>query len=69
VFGMGAIESRIYHLSDTRIDSILFGCALAVYGNPVLDPPYGSDRLWKYFVLPGGITLLFLSFLCRYPEF
>jgi len=69
VFGMGADESRIYHLSDTRIDSILFGCALAVNGNPVLDPPYGSDRLWKYFVLPGGITLLLLSFLFRYPEY
>jgi len=69
VFGMGANEYRIYHLSDTRIDSILFGCALAVHGNPVLDPPYGSDRLWKYFVLPGGITLLLFSFLCRYPEY
>ncbi|MBD1884657.1 acyltransferase family protein [Microcoleus vaginatus] len=69
VFGMGANESRIYHLSDTRIDSILFGCALAVNGNPVLDTPYGSDRLWKYFVLPGGITILLLSFICRSPEF
>jgi peptidoglycan/LPS O-acetylase OafA/YrhL len=66
---MGADESRIYHLSDTRIDSILFGCALAVKGNPVLDPPYGSDRLWKYFVLPGGITLLLLSFIWRSPEY
>jgi peptidoglycan/LPS O-acetylase OafA/YrhL len=69
VFGMGATESRIFHLSDTRIDSILFGCALAVTGNPVLDPPYGSDRLWKYFVVPGGITLLLLSFLWRSPEY
>jgi peptidoglycan/LPS O-acetylase OafA/YrhL len=69
VFGMGAEEGRIHNLSDTRIDSMLFGCALAVHGNPVLDPPYGSDRLWKYFVLPGGITLLLLSFLFRYPEY
>jgi peptidoglycan/LPS O-acetylase OafA/YrhL len=69
VFGMGANEYRLYHLSDARIDSILFGCALAVHRNPVLDPPYGSDRLWKYFVLPGGITILILSFLFRYPEY
>jgi len=69
VFGMGANEYRIYHLSDTRIDSILFGCALAVKGNPALDPPYGSDRLWKFFVLPGGITLLLFTFIWRYPEF
>jgi peptidoglycan/LPS O-acetylase OafA/YrhL len=69
VFGMGANEYRIYYLSDTRIDSILFGCALAVHGNPVLDPPYGSDRLWKYFVVPAGITILLLSFLGRNPEY
>ena len=69
VFGMGAEEGRIHNLLDTRIDSILFGCALAVHGNPVLDPPYGSDRLWKYFVLPGGITIIILSFLFRYPEY
>jgi peptidoglycan/LPS O-acetylase OafA/YrhL len=69
VFGMGATEGRILHLSDTRIDSILFGCALGVYGNPVLDVHYGSDRLWKYFLLPAGITLLLFSFICRYPEF
>ena len=69
VFGMGANESRIFHLSDTRIDSILFGCALAVNGNPVLDPPYGSARLWKYFLLPAGITALLLSFLSRSLEF
>ena len=69
VFGMGADKIRIFHLSDTRIDSILFGCALAVNGNPVLDTPYGSDKLWKYFVLPAGITLLLLSFICDSIEF
>lgn len=68
VFGMGAVEQRIYHLSDTRMDSILFGCALAVYGNPVLDAPYGSERLWKYFLLPLGITLILFSLLFRSPE-
>lgn len=69
VFGMGATEERIFHLSDTRMDGILFGCALAVNGNPVLDVQRGSDRLWKYFLLPAGITLLLLSFLFRSPEF
>ncbi|MEG4004564.1 acyltransferase [Microcoleus sp. Pol11C1] len=69
VFGMGAVENNIIFLSDTRIDSILFGCALAVNGNPVLDPPYGSDRLWKYFVLPAGITVIILSFICDSSEF
>ena len=63
VFGRGADENSIIFLSDTRIDSILFGCALAVNGNPVLDTPYGSDRLWKYFVLPAGITVIILSLI------
>jgi peptidoglycan/LPS O-acetylase OafA/YrhL len=69
VFGRGADENSIIFLSDTRIDSILFGCALAVNGNPVLDPPYGSDRLWKYFVLPAGITVILFSFICDSIEF
>jgi len=69
VFGMGADKIRIFHLSDTRIDSILFGCALAVNGNPVLDTPYGSDRLWKYFVLPAGITVIILSLISPSIEF
>jgi len=69
VFGRGADENSIIFLSDTRIDSILFGCALAVNGNPVLDTPYGSDRLWKYFVLPAGITVILLSFICDSIEF
>ncbi|MFB8793858.1 MAG: acyltransferase [Microcoleus sp.] len=69
VFGMGATESRIFHLSDTRIDGILFGCALAVNGNPVLDVQHGSDRLWKYFLLPAGITLILFSFLFRSAQF
>jgi len=69
VFGMGADKIRIFHLSDTRIDSILFGCALAVNGNPVLDTPYGSDRLWKYFVLPAGITVIILSLIGGSLEF
>jgi peptidoglycan/LPS O-acetylase OafA/YrhL len=69
VFGRGVDQNSIIFLSDTRIDSILFGCALAVNGNPVLDTPYGSDRLWKYFVLPAGITVILLSLICGSIEF
>jgi peptidoglycan/LPS O-acetylase OafA/YrhL len=69
VFGRGGDLMSIIFLSETRVDSILFGCALAVYGNPVLDPPYGSDRLWKYFLVPAGITVLLLSFIPDSVEF
>ena len=69
VFGRGADLMSLIYLSHTRVDSILFGCALAVNGNPVLDTPYGSDRQWKYFLVPAGITLLILSFIPDSLEF
>lgn len=55
--------------SDTRFDSILFGCALAVYGNPALDPPKLAERTWKYVLFPLGIAGLLASFLVREPVF
>jgi len=69
VFALGAEKDRLYVASDTRVDSILFGCALAVYGNPVLDKVRGSDRWWKYVWLPLGLAGLLVSFLVRGFEF
>jgi len=66
---MGSESIRTYIGSDTRFDSILFGCALAIYGNPMLDAPTTSDRLWKYLLLPLGIAGLLASFLIRGPVF
>ena len=68
VVGFGAPKDRTYVATDTRVDSILFGCALAVYGNPVLDGPLLGGRrqgLW----LPLGVAGLLVSFLVRAPEF
>jgi peptidoglycan/LPS O-acetylase OafA/YrhL len=69
VFGAGAPEDRTYLCSDTRFDSILFGCALAVAMNPMVDPPAGGERLWKRVLLPAGIALLLFSFVFRAPWF
>jgi peptidoglycan/LPS O-acetylase OafA/YrhL len=69
VLGLGATEDRTYMASDTRFDSILFGCALAVGMNPVLDRPYGRDRLWKWFLVPAALLLLLLTFTYRAPWF
>lgn len=69
VLGAGVPEDRTYMASDTRFDSILFGCALAVGLNPVLDEPRGRDALWKWVLLPAGIALLFVTFLYRAPWF
>ncbi|MEO6237594.1 MAG: acyltransferase [Vicinamibacterales bacterium] len=69
VLGMGVPENRTYMASDTRFDSILFGCALAIGLNPVLDEPRGSDGLWKWLLLPAGIALLVVTFVYRAPWF
>jgi peptidoglycan/LPS O-acetylase OafA/YrhL len=68
---LGADVERLSLCSDTRIDSIAFGCALAVWHNPVLDR--SSERhespFWRWLVLPAGIGLLLATFLARGPVF
>ena len=70
IFGMGADYDRIFYASDTRLDSILFGCALAVTGNPAIDQDRQiSERNLKYFLLPLGCALLLGSLLYRTDAF
>jgi peptidoglycan/LPS O-acetylase OafA/YrhL len=67
VFGLHVPEDRIFYATDTRVDSILFGCGLAVYGNPMLDgQPGGRLKQW---LLPIGLTLLAASFIIHTPGF
>jgi peptidoglycan/LPS O-acetylase OafA/YrhL len=58
VFVLAAPQVRTFVGTDTRIDSILFGCALAVYGNPALDPTRLSRRTWLWVLCPAGAVLL-----------
>jgi peptidoglycan/LPS O-acetylase OafA/YrhL len=58
VFAYHAPVIRTYMASDTRIDSILFGCALAVWNNPVVDPVPLHERRWKYAYVPFAALLL-----------
>lgn len=70
VFGQGIISDRTYIASDTRFDSMLFGCALAVCGNPALDvakTERPSSAEWL--ALLGGVGLLLVTFLYRDPAF
>jgi len=62
-------EDRTYLASDTRFDSILFGCALAMGLNPVIDRPMGSERVWKWGILPASLALLLFTFVFRAPWF
>jgi peptidoglycan/LPS O-acetylase OafA/YrhL len=69
VYAFHASEDRTYLASDTRVDSILFGCILAIGGNPVLDRPASSDRVLKCFWLPLGLLLLLGTFVYRDAHF
>jgi peptidoglycan/LPS O-acetylase OafA/YrhL len=66
VFARSSPEDRTYVATDTRVDSILFGCALALSGNPALD---GASRIseacWKRILLPAALALLLVTFVCR----
>jgi len=55
--------------SDTRFDSLLFGCALALYENPAIDESTVSERTWKYGLFPLGLIGLAVSFGFRNEQF
>jgi len=69
VYGLHAPTNRTYLASDTRVDSILFGCLLAVYGNPVLDKSLVGERVWKLVLLPLAVATLLFSFAFRGEAF
>jgi peptidoglycan/LPS O-acetylase OafA/YrhL len=69
VYGFHAPKDRTYLATDTRIDSILFGCVLAVWGNPALDTSRVGERWWRFVWLPLGIAALLISFAVKSPQF
>lgn len=62
-------EDRTYLATDTRFDSVLFGCALAMGLNPMLDRPIGRDWMWKWVLVPAALALLVFTFAYRAPWF
>jgi peptidoglycan/LPS O-acetylase OafA/YrhL len=63
---------RTYIATDTRFDSILWGCALALGFNPAADLTGAGERqrrLWVRRLLPAGLALLASTFIIRTPEF
>jgi peptidoglycan/LPS O-acetylase OafA/YrhL len=69
VYLLGAGHDRTYVATDTRVDSILFGCVLAVFGNPVLDATRIGERWWKFVLFPLGLIGLLVSFLINTEAF
>jgi peptidoglycan/LPS O-acetylase OafA/YrhL len=60
---------RTYMATDTRVDSILFGCALAVWHNPMLDQQAVTERRWKCWYLPASVAVILFTFFWRAGEF
>lgn len=70
IFKMGGDYDRIFFATDTRVDSILFGCALAVVGNPALEQDRQiPEHVLKYFLLPLAGALLIGSLIVRADDF
>ena len=69
VYAFGAHKDRVYVATDTRIDSIMFGCILGVVANPVLDRTIYSDRWWKYVWVPLALIGLLVSFVVNSSGF
>jgi peptidoglycan/LPS O-acetylase OafA/YrhL len=69
VYGLHSWDFRTYLGTDTRIDSILFGCVLAIAANPLLDRSPFSERSWKSVWVPIGLVGLLVSFLVRDASF
>lgn len=67
---------RTYYASDTRIDSIMYGCMLALAFNPIGDAARlqegfeaRSMSLSAWCLLSGGVALLLATLLIRDPAF
>jgi len=61
IFALGAGKDRAYVASDTRVDSIIAGCILAIWQNPVLDRDSIDGRRLARVWLPLGIFCVLVS--------
>jgi peptidoglycan/LPS O-acetylase OafA/YrhL len=69
IFGFGASYDRTYLSTDTRIDSILFGCVLALWGNPAMDRSEISSATWQRRWLPLAVVVILATFLVPHRAF
>jgi peptidoglycan/LPS O-acetylase OafA/YrhL len=57
---------RTYYATDTRIDSILFGCIFALFCNPILSSKKSNDiKLIDYILILISVSILLFTFLYR----
>jgi peptidoglycan/LPS O-acetylase OafA/YrhL len=70
VFLLDAEPARTYLASDTRMDSLLFGCIMGVWRNPALDAQVFFSSLWaNVLLLICAVGLLIFAFVYRDEAF
>lgn len=62
VLGLHVTEARTYKGTDTRVDSILFGCILGLYHNPYMDSVRLRHAGSKWLLLGVAAVLLLVTF-------
>jgi len=68
--GLGVSWRYTYMATDTRIDSLLYGCTLGVWCNPWLDRPIPDTHRRRWILLLIlSVGLLLFTFLYREPAF
>jgi peptidoglycan/LPS O-acetylase OafA/YrhL len=70
VCSAGFVPDRTYYASDTRIDSIIYGCILAVVANPIRDRCRADVMsLGQWAMLGTALGTFLLTLICRETEF
>jgi peptidoglycan/LPS O-acetylase OafA/YrhL len=67
--GADFFENRTYYASDTRFDSILFGCILALVANPALKTDVTTFGVSDFCLLAASLGLLLVTLIIRDPLF
>jgi peptidoglycan/LPS O-acetylase OafA/YrhL len=65
----GMTHNYTYHATDTRFDSLLFGCILGIWKNPVSDPEWKIGARARGIVLFCAVIVLLGTFLYRNETF
>lgn len=65
----GVSSTRIYYATDTRIDSILFGCIMALSWNPLNASNVTKTRVIDFVLLATGVIAIFFTLWYRDETF
>lgn len=69
IFGESIPYTYTYRATDTRIDSIMFGCIMGVWANPSLDRDVIANKTTEIVLLSTSVAVLLFCFIYREPDF